>query len=169
MKLFLQKNAKFSSAEGSAPRPPCLRRPGTLPSNAQPPAAGGSTPRPTKAAHPLRISGYAPGHSLLLSLYLHRISRKENSARSVWEHPLQDLNQLLLDCPASEHLFVNLSLAPFSLFSTYSPDLWVWPDCWVSAEFLRTPSLGKGRVVPSPPPPPTSLEYEHTQKSYEWS
>ena len=38
MKLFLQKNAKFSSAGGSAPRPP-----------KQPP--------------PLRISGYAPGWS----------------------------------------------------------------------------------------------------------
>ena len=37
MKLFLQKNAKFSSAGGSAPRPP-------------------NSP-------PLRISGYAPGNT----------------------------------------------------------------------------------------------------------
>ena len=44
------------------------------------------------------------GHSLLLSSYLHRISRKENSACSACEHPLQDLNHLLLDCPASEPL-----------------------------------------------------------------
>ena len=44
------------------------------------------------------------GHSLLLSSYLHRISRKENFACSACGHPLQDLNHLLLDCPASEPL-----------------------------------------------------------------
>ena len=43
--------------------------------------------------------------------------------------------------------FANLSLAPLSLFSIYGPDLGVWPDCWVSAEFLRAPILGRGRVV----------------------
>ena len=43
MKLFLQKNAKFSSAGGAAPRPPCLRRLGGLPPDPHwPPAAGGS-------------------------------------------------------------------------------------------------------------------------------
>ena len=35
MKLFLQKNAKFTSARGSAPRPPCLRRLGALLPNPQ--------------------------------------------------------------------------------------------------------------------------------------
>ena len=40
------------------------------------------------------------GHSLLLSSYLHRISRKENSDCSACGHPLQDLNHLL-DCPTS--------------------------------------------------------------------
>ena len=35
IKLFLQKNAKFSSAGGKAPRPPCLRRLGALPPNPQ--------------------------------------------------------------------------------------------------------------------------------------
>ena len=38
----------------------------------------------------------------------------------------------------------NLSLAPLSLFSIYGPDLGVWPDCWVSVEFLRTPIPRKG-------------------------
>ena len=46
----MQKNAKFSSAGGSALRPPCLRRLGTLPSNPQPPAAGGFAPRPLLAS-----------------------------------------------------------------------------------------------------------------------
>ena len=44
------------------------------------------------------------GHSVLLSSYLHRISRKNNSACSACVHPLQDLNHFLLDCPASEPL-----------------------------------------------------------------
>ena len=48
MKLFLQKNAKFSSAGSSAPRPPCLRRLGAFPPNSQIPAAGGFAPRPPK-------------------------------------------------------------------------------------------------------------------------
>ena len=42
----MQKNAKFSSAGGSAPRSPCLRRLGALPPNPQPSAAGGFAPRP---------------------------------------------------------------------------------------------------------------------------
>ena len=50
MKLFLQKNAKFSSAGGSAPRPPCLWRLGALPPNPQPPAAAGFAPRPLLAS-----------------------------------------------------------------------------------------------------------------------
>ena len=40
--------------------------------------------------------------------------------------------------------FANLSLAPLFLFSIYGPDLGVWPDCWVSAEFLRAPIPRKG-------------------------
>ena len=55
------------------------------------------------------------GHSFLLSSYLHRISQKENSACSACEHPLQDLNRLLLDCPASEPL--RKSIFGSSLFS----------------------------------------------------
>ena len=42
------------------------------------------------------------------------------------------------------NLFVNLSLAPPSLFLTYGPDLEVWPDCWVSAEFLCAPIPRRG-------------------------
>ena len=74
MKLFLRKNAKLSSAGGSAPRPPCIWRLEALPPNPQPPAAGGFAPRlplasggwglspqTPKTAPPLRISGYAPG------------------------------------------------------------------------------------------------------------
>ena len=59
MKLFLQKNAKFLSAGGSAPRPPCLRRLGALLSNPRASGGWGLRPRPPNSP-PLRISGDAP-------------------------------------------------------------------------------------------------------------
>ena len=62
--LFLQKNAKFSSAGDSAPRPAYLRRVGALLPNPQPLAAEGSPPDP-KIAPSLQISGYAPSYILL--------------------------------------------------------------------------------------------------------
>ena len=52
IKLFLLKNAKFSSARGSNPRSPCLRRLEALPPNSQPPAARGFAPRPPLAIFP---------------------------------------------------------------------------------------------------------------------
>ena len=61
------------------------------------------------------------GHSLLLSSCLHRISRKKNSACSACGHHLQDLNHLLLDCPASEPLrksIIGSSLSILDLWST---------------------------------------------------
>ena len=79
MKLYLQKNSKFSSAGGSAPRPPCLRRLGAWPPKPQPPAAGGFAPRP-----PLASGGWglrpqtpqtAPPHcEFLATRLLHNIS-----------------------------------------------------------------------------------------------
>ena len=83
------------------------------------------------------------GHSLLLSSYLHRISRKENSDCGACVHPLQDLNHLLLDCPVSEPLHKSV-FGSLSLFSIYGPDLGAWPDCCVSMEFLRAPIPRKG-------------------------
>ena len=62
------------------------------------------------------------GHSLLLSPYLHRISRKENSACSACGHPLQDLNHLLIDCPASEPLRKSIFGSSLSFL-----DLWSRP------------------------------------------
>ena len=62
------------------------------------------------------------GHSLLLSSYFRRISRKENSACSTCGYPLQDLNHLLLDCPASEPLRKSIFGSSFSIL-----DLWSRP------------------------------------------
>ena len=62
------------------------------------------------------------GHSLLLSSYLHRISRKENSACTACGHPLQNLNHLLLDGPASEPLRKSIFGSSLSIL-----DLWSRP------------------------------------------
>ena len=69
------------------------------------------------------------GHSLLLSSYLHRISRKENSDCSACGHPLQDLNHLLLDCRASEPLRKSIFGSSLSIL-----DLWSRP--WGVARLL---------------------------------
>ena len=80
IKLILQKNAKFLSAWGSTPWPPCLRRLEALPQTPSlrrqgdsppharwPPTPRGSDswglrPQTPKTAPPLQIFGYAPGH-----------------------------------------------------------------------------------------------------------
>ena len=101
------------------------------------------------------------GHSLLLSSYLHRISRKENSACSACGHSLQDLNRLLLDYPASKPLRESIFGTSLSLFLIYGPDLGVWPDCWVSAEFLRAPIPRKGSGSTSTTHLPHTVEASH--------
>ena len=80
------------------------------------------------------------GHSLLLSSYLHRISRKENSDCSACGHPLQDLNHLLLDCPAFEPLRKSIFGSSLSIL-----DLWSRP--WGVARLL-----GLRGVPPRPHP-----------------
>ena len=79
------------------------------------------------------------GHNVL-SLYLHRISRKENSACSACGHPLQDLDHFLLDCPASEPLRKSIFGSSLSIL-----DLWSRP--WGVARLL-----GLRRVPPRPHP-----------------
>jgi len=93
------------------------------------------------------------GHSLLLSSYLCRIKRKENSSCIACGHPLQDMTHLLLD-------FLHLSLSSAPSLALLLPsltsglDLGVWPDCWLGSSWSSStpPSLGRGRVA-SPPPP----------------
>ena len=80
------------------------------------------------------------GHSFLLSSYFHRISRKENSACSACGHPLQDLNHLLLNCPASEPLRKPIFGSSLSIL-----DLWSRP--------LGVARLLGFRGVPSRPHP----------------
>ena len=69
------------------------------------------------------------GHSLLLSSYLHRISRKENFVCSACGHPLQDLNHLLHDCPASEPLRKAIFGSSLSILD-------LWSRLWVVARLL---------------------------------
>jgi len=89
------------------------------------------------------------GHSLLLTSYLCRIKRKQNSSCNACRHPLQDLTHLLLIV-----LHLSLSGAPFLAlflpFLTSGPDLGARPDCWVSVKFLHAPIPRRGQVAPPP-------------------
>jgi len=58
-------------------------------------------------------------HNLLLSSYLCRIKRKENSSYSTCGHPLQDLTHLL-DCPATEPLWYAIFGTTSSIFDLLS-------------------------------------------------
>ena len=78
------------------------------------------------------------GHSLLLSSYLYRIVREENSACSACGHPQQDLNHLILDCPDSEPQRKSMFRSSLSIL-----DLWFRP--WGEARLL-----GLRRVPPHP-------------------
>ena len=88
------------------------------------------------------------GHSLLLSSYLNRISRKQNSACSACGHPLQDLNHLLLDCPASEPLRKSIFGSSLSILDLWSRP-WGVARLLISAEFLRAliPRKGSGSTT----------------------
>jgi len=92
--------------------------------------------------------GGSHGHSLLLSSYLCRIKRKENSSCSACGHPLQDLTHLLLAVPhPSLSGAPSMALLPFL---TSGSDLGAWPDCCVSVEFLHAPIPREGRVEQPP-------------------
>ena len=80
------------------------------------------------------------GHNLLLSSYLHRISRKENSDCSACGHPLQDLNHLLLDCPASEPLRKSIFGSSLSILD-------LWSRSWGVARLLGLPRKGSGSTT----------------------
>ena len=59
------------------------------------------------------------GHSLLLSSYLSKIGRIENSSCSACGHSSQDTSHLILHCSA---LCAACSLATLCLFTIYGPD-----------------------------------------------
>ena len=80
------------------------------------------------------------GHSHLLSSYLYSTSRKEISACSACGHPLQDLNHLLLDRPASEPLRKSIFGSSLSILN-------LWSRSWGVAQLL-----GLRGVPPRPHP-----------------
>ena len=84
MKLFLQKNAKFSSAGAPPPDPRASGGWGFAP---KPPAAGiwGLRPQTPQTAPPLRISGYAPGYIPLNNLTVY----PQQFEYGLHLHPLQ--------------------------------------------------------------------------------
>jgi len=92
-----------------------------------------------------RGAGTAPTRwysMLLLSSYLCRIKRKENSSCSACGLTLQDLtSSLTVPHPSLSSVPSSSLLLPFL---TSGPDLGAWPNCWVSVEFLHAPIPQKG-------------------------
>ena len=88
------------------------------------------------------ILGYQPDPSVHTWISVHY------SVSTACGHPLQDLNHLLLDCPASEPLRKSIFGSSLSMVQTLG--------CGPTVGFPRSssapPSLGRGRVVPPPPP-----------------
>ena len=78
------------------------------------------------------------GHSLLLSSYLSRIGRIENSSCSACGHSSQDISHLILHCPATD------SLATLCLFMTSGPDIGELPGFWGTMIFCHAPIPRKG-------------------------
>ena len=87
------------------------------------------------------------GHSLLLSSYLSRIGRIENSSCSACGHSSQDTSHLILHCPATDSLRRSLFGDCLSLY-----DLWSRP--WGVARILGLHGL--------PPCPHPSEEVGYT-------
>ena len=56
------------------------------------------------------------GYSLLLSAYLSRTGRIENSSYSANGHPSQETSHLILHCPAMDSLHHSLFVGSLSLY-----------------------------------------------------
>ena len=69
------------------------------------------------------------GHSLLLSSYLSRIGRIENSSCSACGHLSQDISHLILHCPATESVCC-------SLFCGFLSFCHLWSRSWVVARLV---------------------------------
>ena len=68
------------------------------------------------------------GHSLLLSSYLSRIGRIENSSCSACGHTSQDTSHLILHCPATDSLRCSLFGNFLSLYDLWSRS---WGVAWL--------------------------------------
>ena len=130
IKLFLKKNAKFSSAGGSAPRPPCLRRLGDLPPDPQwPLAAGGSAPRPPTQPPQLRISGYVL--PTLCTVYNRMGVRSFCFEQFFLHHSVANLMMfttdvcLMLNCFLFEKFYLHYALCDFDSILLYYAKLFI--------------------------------------------
>ena len=74
------------------------------------------------------------GHSLLLSSYLYRIGRIENSSCSACRHSSQNTSHLILHCPATDSLRRSFFGDSLSLYN-------LWSKPWGEARLLRLHGL----------------------------
>ena len=83
------------------------------------------------------------GHSLLLSSYLFRIGRVENSSCSACGHSSQDTSHLILHCPATDSLRRSLFGDSVSL----RPLVQALGSCPAPGAPAMRPSRVRGRVI----------------------
>ena len=83
-------------------------------------------------------------HSLLLSSYLCRIGRIENSSCSACGHSSQDTSHLILHCPVTNSLRRSLFDDSLSFSLTSGPDPGELPGYWGSMVFRHAPIPWKG-------------------------
>ena len=88
-------------------------------------------------------------HCQLLSSYLSRIRRIENSSSSDCGHPSQDTSHLILLCPATNSLRRSLFGDSISLRPMVQA-LGSFPASGAPWSSAMTPSLGRGRVTTTP-------------------
>ena len=87
------------------------------------------------------------GHSLLLSSFLSRFGRIENTSCSACGHSSQYTSLLILHCPATDSLRHSFFGDSLSLSTTSGPYLEEFPTSGAPWSSTMPPSLGRGQVI----------------------
>ena len=131
LNYFCQKNTKFSSAGGSAPRPPCLRRLGALPPDPQSPAVKGYAPTPPTGgpytATSLQIFCHAPDRKyakqicatsrrLIINILNFEIGPIENPCLKILSSPPPKFSG---SATANDYIIINIMLGELHVFHRF--------------------------------------------------
>ena len=141
LSYFYQKNTKFSSAGGSAPRPPCLQRLGAFPPDPQSPAVKGYAPTPQNAtAH------WRPVHSHLIADFLPRAWSKIRQANLRDVKKINHKHPKFWDQAYRKSVLINFVIPPTKFFWIRH---WMLPQATLqnSLEFCETQKFSQRFVL----------------------
>ena len=148
IKLLLKKNAKFSSAGGSAPKPPCLRRLGALP------------PDPLNTA-PSIANFWQHAYHALPPVYNHKGFRSFCLEQSFLHHSVANLMMLTVDvclmpnCFLFEKFYLHYALCDFDSILLHYAKLFIRQSIDREKIFdvtFETPPIEKSCVRHCPKP-----------------